>query len=62
MNKKEYEVKSTLVKRITVCHRVFAETKAEAVELVMRDQGERISRDEKIVARLSHTAKQRKES
>lgn len=61
MDKKEYEVKSTLVKRITVHHRVFAESKAEAIALVMRDQGERVSRDEKVVEKLSHTTKQRKE-
>lgn len=62
MDKREWEVKSTLVKRVTVRHRVFAETKAEAVALVMQDQGERVGRDEKVVEKLSHTTKQWKES
>ncbi len=61
MDKQEYEVKSTLVKRITVHHRVFAASKAEAISLVMLDRGERISRDEKVVEKLSHTTKKRKE-
>jgi len=60
MDKQEYEVKSTLVKRVTVLHRVFAESKAEAISLVMQDRGERISRDEKVVEKLSHTTKRRK--
>ena len=61
MDKKEYEVKSTLIKRITVHHRVFAESKVEAIALVMWDRGERVGHDEKVVEKLSHTARQRKE-
>ncbi len=44
MNKREWEVKSTLVKRVTVRHRVFAESKGVATELVMLGKGERIGR------------------
>ncbi len=57
IDKQEYEVKSTLVERIVVHHRVFAESKAEAINLVMQDRGERISRDKKVVEKQSHTVK-----
>lgn len=53
----EWEVKTTLVKRSTVRHRVFAPSKARAIDLVIQGKGERISRDEKFVEKPSHSAK-----
>ncbi len=54
----EWEVRSTLVKRITVHHRVFAPSKAEAIDLVMLGKGERVGRrDERNVEKPSHSVK-----
>lgn len=53
----EYEVKSTLVKRITVRHRVFAESGGCAVELVVQGKGEKIDREERVVEKPRHSAK-----
>ena len=56
----EWVVRTTAVKRTTVHHRVFAETKAEAITLIIQGQGERISRDTKMLEKPSHTAKRKK--
>ena len=54
----EYEVRTTVVKRTTVRHRVFADTKAEAIALVIRGKGERLDRpDVKVVEGPSQSAK-----
>ena len=53
----EYEVKSTLVKRITVRHRVFAGSKAQAEALVKSGKGERVDRQEKLLEKPSFSAK-----
>lgn len=42
--KKLYRVKTSGVKRVTVAHRVFAESGAEAKALVMAGKGERVGR------------------
>lgn len=57
MNKKEWEVKTTVVKRLTVYHRVFADSKAEAIDLVVSGRGERSGRDERIVERPNYSGK-----
>lgn len=53
----EWEVRSTQVKRITVRHRVFAASKAFAIDLVLHGKGERVSREERHVEKPSHAAK-----
>lgn len=53
----EYEVKSTMVKRIDVRHRVFTDSKARAIDLVLLGKGERVSREERFVEKTKHTAK-----
>ncbi len=57
MDKQQYEVKTTLVKRFTVRHRVFAASKAQAIDLVIQGKGERVARDEKFVEKPTHSAK-----
>ena len=53
----EYEVTSTVVKRIVVRHRVFAPSKALALDLVLLGKGQRVDRDTKRVEGPKHTVK-----
>lgn len=53
----EYEVKTTVVKRFTVRHRVFAAAKAQAIDLVIQGKGQRVDRREKVVEKPNHSAK-----
>lgn len=53
----EYEVKTTVVKRITVCHRVLASAKALAIDLAFHGKAKRANRDERIVEGPNHITK-----
>jgi len=44
-----YEVKTTSVRRTTVFHRVFADSKAQAILLMMHGKAERVYLDERYV-------------
>lgn len=55
--KKLYRVKTSGVKRVTVTHRVFAESGAEAKALVIAGEGERIGRVENWVEKPDLDAK-----
>lgn len=57
MDTQEWEVRTSLVKRFTVKHRVYAASKARAVDLVIAGKGQRVHRDEKLVEKPNHTAK-----
>lgn len=58
MARKLYAVKTSMVKRITVLHRVFADSGSEAERLVLAGQGERVSpAREKIVEQPNATAR-----
>lgn len=57
MRRKLYRVKATLVERITVESRVFAESGSEAERLVQSGQGERVKRHRHIVERPTFSAK-----
>lgn len=56
----EWIVRTTAVKRTTVHHRVFASSKAEAIDLVIGGKGERVNREDKFLEKPSHGAKRRK--
>lgn len=57
-----YEVRTSMVKRITVWHRVFTTGGAEAISLVLAGKAERLGRAvEKIIERPSHDAQRAKE-
>lgn len=49
MNKKLYRVKASVVERIDTESRVFAESRAEAERLVRNRQGERMSRQRRVI-------------
>ncbi len=53
----EFEVRTTWVRRYRVRHRVFAETKQEAIALVIARQGQRVDRAVQMVERPSYRAK-----
>lgn len=55
----EYEIRSTLVKRITVHHRVFAESKAQAIDLVIQGKAERVDREERFLDKPTYSAKRK---
>jgi hypothetical protein len=55
--KKLYRVKTSGVKRVTVTHRVFAESGREAKVLVITGKGERVNRTEQWVEKPDLTAK-----
>ena len=57
MDRQEYEVRTTAVKRFTVRHRVFAASKALAIDLVIQGKGQRVDRSEKVVEKPNHSAK-----
>ncbi len=58
MARKLYEVKTSVVRRITVCHHVFADSSTEAIHLVFTGRGERIGRaEERWVEKPSHNAR-----
>lgn len=57
-DREQYEVRTTVVKRITVTHRVFATSKAQAVDLVIGGKGERVGRVVvNIIEKPSHRTK-----
>ena len=57
MKRRMYRVKATLVERVVIESRVFAESGSEAERLVRTGKGERVSRKKYVIDRVSFAAK-----